>query len=730
VGLSPPTQRQTISYSYDPEKGRLVWNEEIQCDKCRETFPNDEALVKHDLQRCLDNETAAISQSLQSAEEISQKEDVTRLPRVGVDIISHRSRVETVFNPLVPESSHFVIGLDVQASSAMGGPLFNRRAKEAMPKPSRHGYIDIEPSFSGEFSSGSLGLSPRNGPPSILALQHRKEVDEVSLRSYKSAESSLVSYFTARSDSDSRWGTSVTRQSKEGEGLDTLSENICVVEEVKRGLSRTQKEFEALVDIVSSCVIGDFEASNVDQVMLRETIRNCLRGQHLTAPRSGGIPVLPHHRDDDNSMKQSTATDDRVQSEIGAFDQLKEPLDKLMGIVAGYRSGQSNTEASKFADQKLRRRLGAQLCVYIDQYHTGAPLQSVTSPGPVFSSEWLKHLHQRGILLEPEHELNWSGRGQHVEYGLHEKPYIPLQLKSTLGHGATAVVESVQCLRILLVRKTIKCSRRLIKEDVVVEVEHLQRLQHSHIVRTVGTYTLGRKLSILLYPAADKNLEDFMDDMADSGSMPQDRDNQYMQQFFGCLSNAIDFIHNMNVKHMDIKPRNILVRQTKNGLKVYIADFGIAKAYSSAVEAFTDSPTSCTRKYAAPEVIMQDTRGFPADIFSLGCVFLEMVVSMGSIPMLKAQALAEVRGSEYHTHIEGVRCWYLNCLEDCFKQNSAHQWWLNDLCNLLLRLSPMLDRSPEERPLSSELKEGTVTLSCQECDKGPEPFEATNTAAI
>jgi hypothetical protein len=720
-----------MSYSYDPEKGRLVWNEEIQCDKCRETFPNDEALIKHDLQRCLDNQSAAIKQSLQSAEEMSQKEDVTRLPRVEVDIISHKSLAETVFNPLVPDPSHFFSSLDVQASSAMGGPLFNRGAKEATPKPPRHGHVDIEPPISSELSSSFLSLSSRNGPPLTLALQHRKEVDIASLRSYKTAKSSLASYSTARSDPDSRWGISATRQFKEGESLSTLPEDISDTVEVKRGLPRTQKGFEALVDIVSSCVISHFEASNVDQVMLRDTIRNCLRDQHLTAPRSGEIPVLAHHRDDDNSVKQSTATDDRVQSEIGAFDQLKEPLNELMVIAAGYRWGQSNTEASKFADQKLRRKLRAQLRVYIDQYRTGAPLQSVTSPDPVFSSEWLKHLHQRGILLEPEHELNWSGRGQHVEYGPHEEPDIPLQLKSTLGHGATAVVEGVQCRRILLVRKTIKCSRRLTKEDVIVEVEHLQRLQHSHIVRTVGTYTLGRKLSILLYPAADKNLEDFMDDMADSGSTPHDRDIQYMQQFFGCLSNAIDFIHSMNVKHMDIKPKNILVRQTKNRLKVYIADFGIAKAYSSAAEAFTDCPTSCTRKYAAPEVIMQDTRGFSADTFSLGCVFLEMFVSMGSVSTLKAQALAEVRGSEYHIHIEEVRSWYMNCLGDCFDQDSVHRWWLNDLYTfLLLRLLPMLDRSPEKRPLSSDLKKGTVKHSCQECDKGPEPFEAINTAAI
>jgi hypothetical protein len=572
------------------------------------------------------------------------------------------------------------------------------------------------------------------------------ECDTTSLISYRTAKSSLASYVTARSVPNSRRATSVRRQFQEGEVLDTLPEDISVVGKVERGLSRIQKDFDTLVDLVSSWIMGHFNDSNVDQVALREVIHNFLQDQHLTMPRSGEEAALTHHREEENLLEESAATDNRVQGETddcgsGSVYQLKkasaieeessvEPLGDLIKNLAGYMTRQSDTEAFKFADQKHREILRAQLCIHFDKYRTGTPLQPVTIPGLVFSSEWLKHLRQRGILLEPEHELNWSGRGQHVEYGPHEEPDIPLQLKSTLGHGATAVVESVQCRRILLVRKTIKCSRRLTKEDVVVEVEHLQRLQHSHIVRAVGTYTLGRKLSILLYPAADKNLEDFMDDLADSGSTPHDRDIQYMQQFFGCLSNAIDFIHSRNVKHMDIKPRDILVRQTKNGLKVYIADFGIAKAYNSAAEAFTDSPTPCTRKYAAPEVIMQETRGFPADIFSLGCVFLEMVASMGSIPMLKVQALTEVRGSEYHTHIEEVRSWYLNCLEDYSKQNFVHHWWLNDPCNLLLQLLPMLDRSPEKRPLSSDLKKGTAKHSCQGCDKGPEPFEATNIAAI
>jgi hypothetical protein len=340
------------------------------------------------------------------------------------------------------------------------------------------------------FASNGLDSYFRNDTASTATLQHRREVDAVSLISYKTAKSSLASYSTARSDPHSRWGTSLTRQFKEGERLNTLSENISGIEEMKRGLPRTQKEFEALVDLVRSCVMSHFGASNVDQVTFRETIHNYLRGQHLAAPHSGEILGLVYRRDDENSMKQSTAKDVRVQSEIGncssgAFNQLEDssatekensvkPLDELMDIVAGYMPGQSNTGAFKFADQKHRETLRAQLCFYIDQYRTGAPIQSVTAPDPVFSSEWLKHLHQRGILLEPKDELNWSGRGQHIEYGPEEEPNIPLQMKSSLGHGTTAVVESVQCRRILLVRKTIKCNRRLTKEDVIVEVEHLQ----------------------------------------------------------------------------------------------------------------------------------------------------------------------------------------------------------------------------------------------------------------
>ncbi|ORY11323.1 kinase-like domain-containing protein, partial [Clohesyomyces aquaticus] len=214
-----------------------------------------------------------------------------------------------------------------------------------------------------------------------------------------------------------------------------------------------------------------------------------------------------------------------------------------------------------------------------------------------------------------------------------EEKHIPLRVEKVLGHSATALVESVHCRRIRLARKTIKCSRRLHKEDAIKEVQTLQRLQHQHIVRVVGTYTLKKDLSILLYPATEYNLEEFMDEAVDHLLPSPHR--KALERFFGCLSTAVSFLHDNNVKHMDIKPKNLLVRNLatlntnrRSYFRIYIADFGISRSYQSPSESETDSPTSFTRTYAAPEVVIQDKRGFSADIFSLGCVFAEMLATL------------------------------------------------------------------------------------------------------
>lgn len=197
-------------------------------------------------------------------------------------------------------------------------------------------------------------------------------------------------------------------------------------------------------------------------------------------------------------------------------------------------------------------------------------------------------------------------------------------------------MESVKCRRILLARKTIVCSQRLDKAQAVEEVAHLTRLQHAHILRVIGTYVVGRELSILLYPVAEYDLERFLGSMRDTPEDLYGHKSLACRGFFACLCDAVAYIHSRLTKHMDIKAKNILVKHTgpltdtvwrdmgERLYKVYIADFGIARSYDRPEDISTDGRTLFTPKYAAPEVIEQDMRGLSADIFSLGCVYLEM----------------------------------------------------------------------------------------------------------
>lgn len=201
-----------------------------------------------------------------------------------------------------------------------------------------------------------------------------------------------------------------------------------------------------------------------------------------------------------------------------------------------------------------------------------------------------------------------------------------------------------------------------------------------------------------------------------------------LRTFFACLAHALAFIHSKNIKHMDIKPQNLLVRPQAsfpNRYKIYIADFGIARSYKTAQEAYTDSPISYTRTYAPPEVIRQDIRGFSADIFSLGCVFLEMLAVLASHPSISSnerQNLTNIRSSNpkdtsYQANLEAVQTWYQETFEPEEKTPNI-QGPLRTLCARMMQLEP------EKRPTAAEIDAELVDFRCAQCDEGPEPFEA------
>jgi serine/threonine protein kinase len=242
------------------------------------------------------------------------------------------------------------------------------------------------------------------------------------------------------------------------------------------------------------------------------------------------------------------------------------------------------------------------------------------------------------------------------------------------------------------------------------EVEHLRRLSGTHIVRLIGTYTFKQEFAILLYPAAEYNLETFMDAIANANEDDETEKRikffrlHALAGFFSCLAKTLEFLHGRLTRHMDIKPSNILVKYVSEDssagvwYKVYIADFGITRSYDQLADSETESPTKYTHKYAAPEIVDQSRRGFPSDIFSLGCVYVDMLATLAIDPQHTKADLLSVLKSEYlprsyHENIFVVLEW----VEELCSRNVGNHFFVL-LLPLTSRITEMLDYDPSFRP--------------------------------
>lgn len=92
----------------------------------------------------------------------------------------------------------------------------------------------------------------------------------------------------------------------------------------------------------------------------------------------------------------------------------------------------------------------------------------------------------------------------------------------------------------------------------------------------------------------------------------------YMHQ----MLDAISYCHLHRILHRDLKPQNLLV--DKKG-HIKLADFGLARIFNIPMRCYTHEVV--TLWYRAPEILLGSkfyTTG--VDIWSLGCIFAEMVI--------------------------------------------------------------------------------------------------------
>lgn len=148
------------------------------------------------------------------------------------------------------------------------------------------------------------------------------------------------------------------------------------------------------------------------------------------------------------------------------------------------------------------------------------------------------------------------------------------------------------------------------------EILLLRDLDHPNIVRYVQTDL-----------SPDRDYIDVVLEYVPGGSLKHlltqygALDLPVISNFLRQLLTGLSYLHSHGVIHRDIKPANILL--TTSGV-VKLTDFGSSKRMDTLGFALTKSVKG-SPYWMAPEVITKQGHGTAADIWSLGCVVLEMV---------------------------------------------------------------------------------------------------------
>ncbi|RYP74042.1 hypothetical protein DL771_003231 [Monosporascus sp. 5C6A] len=160
------------------------------------------------------------------------------------------------------------------------------------------------------------------------------------------------------------------------------------------------------------------------------------------------------------------------------------------------------------------------------------------------------------------------------------------------------------------------------------EAVHIASLRGlRHVVNVVALTRGGPTLGLVMLPVANHNLDAHLQLVADNTEDTYGPHQPLIFRWIHCLARTLSNLHKVDIFHRDIKPENILV----HGDYILYTDFGIAYTRSAKKE-FATTNTGVTYEWMPPEAENYDepgqTRrtGGKGDVWSLGCVFYEMLL--------------------------------------------------------------------------------------------------------
>lgn len=195
-----------------------------------------------------------------------------------------------------------------------------------------------------------------------------------------------------------------------------------------------------------------------------------------------------------------------------------------------------------------------------------------------------------------------------------------------IGEGTYGVVykakDSVTGKIVALKKIRLDTDTEGVPSTAIREIALLRELEHPNIVTLLDVIHFDNNL-YMIFEFLNQDLKKYMDIAGPTG-LPLPLVKSYLNQ----LLQGIAYCHSHRVLHRDLKPQNLLIDCNGN---IKLADFGLARAFGLPVRSFTHEVV--TLWYRAPEILLGcKYYSTGVDIWSIGCIFVEMIVRKALFP--------------------------------------------------------------------------------------------------
>lgn len=215
------------------------------------------------------------------------------------------------------------------------------------------------------------------------------------------------------------------------------------------------------------------------------------------------------------------------------------------------------------------------------------------------------------------------------------KPSLPgYQVHQEIGEGslgtlylATRMTTGETCA--LKIIKPAVRSDELAVRKFLREASILLTLKHPRIVKFIDLGTQGSDVFLV---------SEYVESMSWDQLRRQCSIAQWVRLACGLMCQilgALDYAHSMSMVHRDIKPSNILLTRNRGQVSAKLADFGLAKQFTTAglSQVTQDGEIIGSLPYMSPEQFLNSREARPAcDIYSAGATLYWMLTRAEPIP--------------------------------------------------------------------------------------------------